>query len=109
MNGCGAADYMDMTMGTDQDRMIMAQGTMFDMPCMTILAGQSVMFMWDFSKDPLEPGNAPEHATDPPGDSPNPITEQTSGATTSVKFPKAGMFPFHVKGQPMMTGVIHVK
>ena len=57
--------YMDMSKGTDSDRMIMMnQAGAFDMPCMTIVAGQSVMFMWDLAMDPISPGVAPSHAGD---------------------------------------------
>ena len=107
MNGC--SKFLDLTKGTANDRMIMISGTKFDYPCMTISAGQSVMFMWNLATYPLEPGLAPAHENDPAGATPSPITEKTSGAIATIKFPTGGMYPYYVKGHPTLTGVVEVK
>jgi plastocyanin len=109
MNGCSTAKYLDVTTGTANDRMIMISGGKFDYPCMTILKGQSVMFMWDLATYPLEPGVSPSHPTDPAGTTPSPITEKTSGSIATIKFPTAGMYPYYVKGHTTMSGVVEVK
>ncbi len=109
MNGCKATAYMDVTTGTANDRMIMISGGKFDYPCMTILAGQSVMFMWDLATYPLEPGLSPDHTADPAGAASTPITEKKSGSIATIKFPTAGMYPYYAKGHATMTGVIEVK
>lgn len=109
MNGCKAASYTDASTGTANDRMIMISSGAFDMPCMTIAAGQSVMFMWDLATYPLEPGLSPAHTTDTAGTAPSPITEKTSGSIATIKFAAAGMYPFYVKGHNTMSGVIEVK
>src|SRR6185369_6086125 len=55
LHGCAESDFVDVRSGTQDDRMIMVLNgtTTFDYPCMTISAGQSVMFMWDFAVHPL--------------------------------------------------------
>jgi hypothetical protein len=113
INSCSAGMYMDMSTGSDSKRMIMMNqsGGGFDMPCMTIAAGQSVMFMWDLATYPIAPGVAPSHAGDPSGTSPNPIQAHNSGSVYTVAFPNAGLFPFYVPGQDTkgLLGVIQVK
>lgn len=95
VHDCDEADFVDLTGGTPDDRMIMVpRGTFtFDNPCITISAGQAVMFMWDFAMHPLQPGVAPGH----PGTStePTPIVAQTSGALYEVTFPTAGDYAFY--------------
>ena len=110
LNGCGTTSYTDMTTGTATDRMIMLNASgKFDMPCMTIKAGQGVMFMWDFTKYPLTPGLEPDHSTDTGATDPSPIISVTSGTEKTITFKTAGMYPFHVNGKTGMSGVIEVK
>ena len=112
INACTSDVYMDMSTGTAGDRMIMLNGAhQFDMPCMTINAGQAVMFMWAFSSYPIAPGVAPSHASDPPGASPSPIQPHMSGSVYTVTFPTAGFYPFYVVGHDAsgLMGVIQVQ
>ncbi len=109
MNGCTATGYVDQTAGTANDRMIMIAGGKIDYPCMTIKAGQSVMLMWSFGTYPLMPGLAPEHASDPAGTDPTPITKTSSGSVVTPAFPTVGMYPFYVTGHAGMSGVIQVQ
>lgn len=110
MNGCTAESFVDMSAGTATDRMIMpTRSGGLDMPCMTISAGQGVMFMWTFSSAPLSPGLAPGHESDPAGSTPNPIQMHSTGTTYTVPFPTPGSYPFYVPGRAMMLGVIQVR
>jgi plastocyanin len=110
MNGCATKDYMDMSTGAANDRMIMINASgQLGMPCISIKAGQAVMFMWELSKYPLAPGLAPEHATDPASMTPTPITPTSSGQSATLTFKTAGRYAFHVSGHAGMDGVIEVK
>jgi len=82
--------------------------TTFDHPCMTISAGQAVMFMWDFSMHPLVAGVAPGHTGT--GTEPSPIVSQTTGELYEPAFPAAGDYPFHcgTHGHGGMYGVVRV-
>lgn len=95
LHDCQEADFVDRTTGADDTRMVMVPTgtTEFDPPCMTIRAGQSVMFMWDFSAHPLGVGVAPGH----PGTSttPTPIEPQTTGMLYTVAFPDAGDYAYY--------------
>lgn len=92
---CAEADFVDLTAGAADDRMIMVpRGTYtFDNPCITIRAGQAVMFMWDFSMHPLMAGVAPGH----PGtsDAPTPIVSQATGVLYEPTFPDPGSYAFY--------------
>jgi plastocyanin len=92
---CGGSDFVDLTASAPDDRMIMVpRGTFtFDNPCITISAGQAVMFMWDFAMHPLQPGVAPGHPGT--GTEPSPIVARTTGALYEVTFPAAGDYPFY--------------
>lgn len=94
-HGCGEADFVDLSAGAADERMIMVpRGTFtFDNPCITISAGQAVMFMWDFGMHPLQPGVAPGHPG--MGAEPSPIVAQTTGALYEVTFAAAGDYPFY--------------
>lgn len=109
-HGCGDSDFVDLTGGTPDDRMIMVpRGTRtLDQPCITISAGQAVMFMWDFAMHPLQPGVAPGHPGT--GTEPSPIVAQTSGALYEATFPAAGDYPFYcgVDYHSGMYGVVRV-
>jgi hypothetical protein len=107
MNGC--TTYQDITTGPSVDRMIMVDSGKFDVPCMTILAGQMVDFMWNFAMYPLAPGLAPEHMGDTAGTTPSPIMSTTTGMDVKFTFPSAGLYPFYVPGFPGMDGTIQVK
>lgn len=108
---CGDADFIDQTAGTADDRMIMVPRgtTTFDFPCMTIRAGQSVMFMWDFTMHPLAAGGvAPGHPGT--GTTPSPIEARTSGVVYDVAFPSPGDYPFYCETHHHsgMVGVVRV-
>lgn len=109
LHGCTAAMYVDQTGGTANDRMIMTQGTSnaFDYPCMTIRAGQGVMFMWAFSRHPLAPGLAPGEAGMAPDMTP--ITPFNTGSVHTITFRTPGLYPFYCTAHPStMKGVIQV-
>lgn len=111
MNDCTVDAFADLTTATDNDRMIMVKsnGT-FDYPCMTILAEQSIIFMWKFSSYPLAPGVAPSHTSDPAGATDTPIEMHSTGNVYSVQFPSAGEYPYYVTGHDAkMLGVIQVQ
>jgi len=109
LNGCTSDLYVDQTGGTASDRMIMTRGSTntFDFPCMTIRAGQAVMFMWTFSRHPLAPGLAPgEAGTEPPS---TPIQPFSSGSVHSITFRTPGFYPFHCTNHSgAMKGTIQV-
>lgn len=109
LNGCTSDLYVDQTGGTANDRMIMTRGSTntFDFPCMTIRAGQAVMFMWTFSRHPLAPGLAPgEAGTEPPS---TPIQPFSSGSVHSITFRTPGFYPFHCTNHSgAMKGTIQV-
>jgi plastocyanin len=109
MHGCAESNFVDQTAGTNNDRMIMTRGTTsaFDYPCMTIRAGQSVIFMWAFSRHPLAPGLAPGETGTPSEMSP--IAAHNTGSVYTVRFPSAGVFPFFCSVHPgTMKGVVRV-
>lgn len=95
VHDCADADFVDLSAGAPDDRMIMVpRGTFtFDTPCITVSAGQVVMFMWDFSVHPLAPGVAPGHPGT--GTEPSPIAAQTTGVLYEPAFPSAGDYPFY--------------
>ena len=109
-HGCEEADFVDRRSGSPSSRMIMVpRGTFsFDFPCMTISAGQAVMFMWDFSLHPLAPGVAP--GLPGTGTEPSPIVAQTSGALYEPTFTTPGDYPFHCATHfgSGMVGVVRV-
>jgi plastocyanin len=110
LHGCSNADFVDRTAGSDDSRMIMVpNGTLsFDFPCMTIRAGQAVMFMWDFVDHPLEPGVAP--GEEGQGTEPSPILPQETGSLYTATFDTPGTYPFYctVHHDASMVGVIRV-
>jgi plastocyanin len=110
LHGCAEADFIDLRAGTPDDRMIMVPtGTlMFDFPCITISAGQAVMFMWDFALHPLAPGVAPGRTGT--GTEPSPIVAQSTGMLYEPVFPTAGDYPFYctLHHAGAMVGVVRV-
>ena len=102
---CAESAFIDLTAAPANDRMIMVQrGTLtFDNPCITIRAGQAVMFMWDFTAHPLAPGNPGG-----PADA-SPIAAQTTGSLYTPTFPAAGDFPYYCTRHPgPMRGIVRV-
>lgn len=110
LHGCGDADFVDRSEGTEDSRMIMVPRgtTRFDFPCMTIRAGQAVMFMWDFASHPLAPGVAPGRTGS--GTEPSPIEARTSGTLYTPTFATPGDYPFHCTfhHESDMVGVVRV-
>ena len=90
LHACDEADFVDLSGGAPESRMIMVpRGTfMFDNPCVTIRAGQAVMFMWDFAVHPLMPGVAPDHTGT--GTDPSSIVAQSTGTLSEQVFPATG-------------------
>lgn len=110
LHDCRESDFVDLTAAPADARMIMVpRGTFtFDNPCMTIRAGQAVMFMWDFSTHPLVAGVAPGHAG--VGTEPNPIVAQSSGTLYEQAFAAAGEYPYYcdMHFHSGMMGVVRV-
>lgn len=109
LHGCRPDLYVDQTEGTASARMIMTRGTTntFDFPCMTIRAGQSVQFMWAFSRHPLAPGLAPGEAGTAPDTTP--IVPFSTGSVHTIRFPTPGFYPFYCSVHPgTMKGVVQV-
>lgn len=110
LHACEEADFVDLSGGPPEGRMIMVpRGTfMFDNPCITIRAGQSVMFMWDFAMHPLTPGVAPDHTGT--GTEPSSIVAQSTGTLSDQVFPATGNYPFYcaVHFAGSMVGVVRV-
>jgi plastocyanin len=109
LNGCAETAFIDLRAGGPDSRMIMVpRGTnTFDMPCITISAGQAVEFMWDFALHPLAAGPVPGTTG---GAASTPIQPQTTGALYTVTFPDAGDYPFYCATHYAtgMAGVVRV-
>jgi plastocyanin len=112
LNGCAAADFVDLTAGTDDDRMVMtATGkNAYTQRCMTIKAGQMVMFMSDFSVHPLVPGVAPSRSGDTGATTPNPIQPTKTADQVTFVFDAPGLFPYYCSAHEAMGmyGVVKV-
>lgn len=108
-NNCNAADFVDRT-GITATRTVTfgTTGNTYSPKCITIAAGQSVMFSGNFGGHPLRPGVG---ANATAGSANNPITATGSGTTASFTFPTAGSYPyncqFHDAGG--MNGVVKVQ
>ena len=96
LNGCTAETFVDGT-AADAERVVGfggergSGGFSFAPKCLTIAAGQQVTFVGAFATHPLAPGVP----GDTRGGSPNnPIRPTSSGTTTTVVFPRAGVFPY---------------
>lgn len=103
---CADSAFIDLTGGSANDRMVMVpRGTLtFDNPCITIRAGQAVMFMWDFGAHPLAPGVPGAHHVDP-----SPIVAQSTGSLYEPTFPTAGDYPYYcTRHTGPMRGVVRV-
>lgn len=112
LNNCAEAAYTDLSKAS-ATRMIMPVSgkKAFDVPCMEIAAGESVMFMWNYATHPLMPGIAPSHANDTGATEPSPIPMKSSGSNGTVKFPTPGYYPYYcaVDEAAGMMGVVKVK
>jgi plastocyanin len=113
LNGCTDADYQDLSKGMDGDRMVMVPSNknMYTPQCMLIAAGQSVMFMSDFTVHMLMPGIAPSRKGDTGATEPNPIKETSSGDQVTFTFKSPGEYPYYCMKHEAsgMYGVIKVK
>lgn len=112
LNNCAEANYKDMSAPAANRMIMVVTGkTAFDMPCMEIAAGQSVMFMWPYTTHPLMPGIAPSHPNDTGATEPSPIPMKTSGSNASFKFPAPGYYPYYCAKDEAsgMMGVVKVK
>lgn len=110
LHGCEESDFIDLTTGPADSRMVMVPRgtTRFDFPCITIRAGQAVMFMWDFAAHPLAPGVAPGQTG--MGTEPSPIEPQSTGELYEPVFPTAGDYPYYctLHHGAGMVGVVRV-
>ncbi|MGQ0506783.1 MAG: cupredoxin domain-containing protein [Myxococcaceae bacterium] len=112
IHGCTAAAYTDRS-GAQDDRTIGFGGTNaspalgFSPKCLTVAAGQSVIFKGSFSTHPLRSGEYMGTR----GSTPNPVPSQSTGnADLTVAFPTAGLYPYLCESHvPAMVGVIQVK
>lgn len=112
LNGCKAADYVDLSAeGAERTIQIAAQGLTFTPKCMIVSAAQTVVWQGSLSAHPLAPGN-PENAD--AGSPESPIPTVTSGSSVEVTFPSAGTYPYYCQlhafgtGQGMV-GAVHVR
>lgn len=108
-NGCNTADFVDRTAaGAIRTVTFGTAGNTYSPKCITIAAGQSVMFSGMFGSHPLRPGVGANATAGSPN---NPITVTSAGATASFTFPTAGTYPyncqFHDAGG--MNGVVKVQ
>jgi plastocyanin len=112
LNGCKAADYVDLS-ADDAARTILiaAEGLTFSPKCMIVAAAQTVTWQGSLSAHPLAPGNAADAEAGSPG---NPIPKVTSGSSVQVTFPAAGIYPYYCQlhsfssGQGM-AGTVYVR
>ncbi len=113
LNGCTAEDFVDRT-AADAERVVGlggergSGGFSFAPKCMTVAIGQQVTFVGAFATHPLTPGVPGNTRGGSPG---NPIQLTSSGTTTAVTFPRAGVFPYvcGMHGFLGMNGVVVVR
>ena len=79
--------------------------------CMSITAGQEVLFMGEMATYALQPGVAPSRAGDQGASAANPIPASATGEYVTVTFPAPGMYPFYAPTFEAggMYGVIQVR
>jgi plastocyanin len=109
LNACTEAMYEERS-ATDAERTVRPRGSTGYTPrCVTIRAGQSVVFEMSFTTHPLVPGVP--HGSIVGATSPNPIAAQSAGTTYTVPFTDAGYFPFYCRthGHVGMAGVVRVQ
>ncbi len=100
VNGCST--YTDLTAETTTTISFPtgASPAQYSTPCIKVKAGTVLTFTGSFSSHPLVPSG---------GDTPNPITAGSSGASASFTPTKAGTFGFHCSFHPtVMLGAIDV-
>lgn len=108
-NGCNTADFVDRTATTAIRTVTFGVGGFTYSPkCITIAAGQQVMFSGTFTSHPLRPGVG---ATATAGSPNNPIMATSTGTTASFTFPTAGMYPYNCQlhDGSGMNGVVKVQ
>jgi plastocyanin len=104
VNGCGPTQFAASDHSAASDPRAISFATtstpvQFSPNCMSIKAGQTVTWNGDFTDHPLEPTTA----------NTNPIMDVTSGTTTTVTFPAAGVFGYDCANHPsIMLGAIQV-
>ncbi len=91
VNGCKDTDYVAANTIKWDFQIVPA--------CVTIKAGDSVTWNGNFVTHPLAAFN---------GASPSPIPNVSSGATTTVKFPSAGVYGYHCTIHGSMIGAVKV-
>ncbi len=110
LNGCGTANFVDRTASTAL-RTVSFGGTSgfaYSPKCITIAAGQQVMFSGDFTTHPLRPGVGGNATA---GSANNPIVATGTGNTASFTFPAAGSYPYNclLHDGSGMNGVVKVQ
>lgn len=108
-NGCNTADFIDRTASAAIRTVTFGVGGFTYSPkCITIAAGQQVMFSGTFASHPLRPGVG---ATATAGSPNNPIMATSAGTTASFTFPTAGMYPYNCQFHDGsgMNGVVKVQ
>lgn len=109
LNDCTEADYVDRSGDAQTERTVVPVGsTGYDPRCLTIRAGQSVVFSMDFTAHPLSPGVP--HGSSAGATTPTPITAQTTGTMHTVTFSSPGFYPFFCirHGHVGMAGTVQV-
>jgi plastocyanin len=107
LNGCSAGKYANRENGGQGNRTIgvTTQGgnNVYDVPCMSIKKGQSVV--WN-----MTPSTLAAHPLAPfGGDTPTPITVTNTGTQITFAFPNAGVYGFHSQLDATMLGAIEVQ
>ncbi|HNN92117.1 MAG TPA: plastocyanin/azurin family copper-binding protein [Pseudomonadota bacterium] len=108
-NGCNTADFVDRTATTAIRTVSFGVGGFTYSPkCITIAAGQQVMFSGTFASHPLRPGVGSMATAGSPN---NPIMATSTGTTASFTFPTAGMYPYNCQlhDGSGMNGVVKVQ
>jgi len=113
LNGCTAETLVDRT-AADAERVVGlggergSGGFSFAPKCIAVAAGQEVTFIGAFASHPLTPGVPGDTRAGSPG---NPIRLTSSGTTTTVAFPRPGVFPYvcGMHGFLGMNGVVVVR
>lgn len=114
LNGCTEAMFVDRT-AAGAERVIGFGGARTSGPftyaprCLTVAAGQTVVFEGSFNAHPLSPGTAPGALT--AGSPNNPIPRMATTSALMVMFPAAGNYPYfcEVHYAAGMNGVVRVR
>jgi len=101
-NGCEADAYEDRTEdGAERVIAIARDGLTFTPKCMTLAAGQSVVWEGNLSAHPLAPGNPSDERAGSPD---NPIEPTSSGDSVEFRFEKPGIYPYYCSVHAFGTG-----